>query len=216
MSRIQRTPEIIDRLVKYICLMSKDYKHVSIKPCKAFKECKSFCATIIFTETDINLNICCDNIASNYYNNGEFRLSLFKKKLKFEDPDDIIKEIHLGISKYKPSSKYEPIIRQIVVDALDTLDNITFSIADGKFHMNSEKLPGTEYKEIMNELWCMDEDLECSVCLEKTVTETPCGHRLCIPCWSIINETKPRCPICREKIDFYDDEESEESDSESD
>lgn len=195
---MSRSPELIDRLVNYVSLMSKSFKHVMIKPCKAFKECKSFYADIVYKDDgDIYLSIQCDNINSNYCRNGCFRKNLFSRKLKYEDPDDII--------------------REIVLDALDTLDNITFSIADGYFHLNTEKLPGTEYKEIMNALWSMDEDLECSVCLEKTITETPCGHRLCIPCWSIINETKPRCPICREKIDFCDvDYDESESDSESD
>ena len=39
----------------------------------------------------------------------------------------------------------------------------------------------------------------CSVCLEDTNKKTPCGHSLCIVCWSrIIGDIK--CPICREEL----------------
>jgi hypothetical protein len=39
----------------------------------------------------------------------------------------------------------------------------------------------------------------CSVCLEDTNKKTPCGHSLCIICWSkIVGDL--RCPICREEL----------------
>ena len=44
-----------------------------------------------------------------------------------------------------------------------------------------------------------DEDLECSVCLEKTVSSTTCNHKLCKKCFTKL-VTKV-CPICRENID---------------
>ena len=40
---------------------------------------------------------------------------------------------------------------------------------------------------------------ECSVCLEKTITKTPCHHSLCIHCWSKIGKIV-KCPICRRRI----------------
>ena len=212
---MSRTPELIDRLVKYVTIKSKSNKfnnYICIKPFNAFKECKSFCATILFSvEGHITLDIHCDNIQTHY--GSIFRKSVFNTKLKFEDADNIIGEIALGISSFKSHLRYESVIKQVVVDALDILDNITFSIADGKFHRNEEKLLGTEFTELMNELWGLQEEIQCCVCNEKTVTETPCGHKLCIPCWATINETKPRCPMCRAKIDYFENEEIEDSES---
>lgn len=44
---------------------------------------------------------------------------------------------------------------------------------------------------------------ECSVCLDTTKTTTPCGHKLCVSCWSNLkrNGDELPCPICR--TDLY-------------
>jgi hypothetical protein len=43
---------------------------------------------------------------------------------------------------------------------------------------------------------------DCCVCLETTKTTTPCGHKLCVICWSNIRMIRRRlpCPICRENL----------------
>jgi hypothetical protein len=43
---------------------------------------------------------------------------------------------------------------------------------------------------------------ECSVCLDVTKTTTPCGHKLCVSCWSMLKRTGNElpCPICREDL----------------
>lgn len=43
---------------------------------------------------------------------------------------------------------------------------------------------------------------ECSVCLDTTKTTTPCGHKLCVDCWSKLkrNEDELPCPICRDDL----------------
>jgi len=43
---------------------------------------------------------------------------------------------------------------------------------------------------------------ECSVCLDVTKTTTPCGHKLCVACWSMLkrNGNELPCPICREDL----------------
>ena len=106
-------------------------------------------------------------------------------------------------------------LKKSVIECLDILDKITFSVADGKFQKKgAKKSSETEFKELMNELWNMNEELECCVCQEKTTTETPCGHKLCILCWSTINDTKPRCPMCRKKIDFSEAVEAFDSEEE--
>lgn len=40
-----------------------------------------------------------------------------------------------------------------------------------------------------------DEDNECSVCFETTITTTPCNHSLCHSCYSKL--TTKVCPLCR-------------------
>jgi hypothetical protein len=41
---------------------------------------------------------------------------------------------------------------------------------------------------------------KCCVCHDDNVkSKTPCGHILCIPCWSKLKK-KPICPICRDNI----------------
>lgn len=48
---------------------------------------------------------------------------------------------------------------------------------------------------------------ECSVCLDTTKTTTPCGHKLCVSCWSSIKKKRETlapsvlpCPICRDDL----------------
>ena len=48
---------------------------------------------------------------------------------------------------------------------------------------------------------------ECSVCLDTTKTTTPCGHKLCVSCWSSITKKRETqapcvlpCPICRDDL----------------
>lgn len=48
----------------------------------------------------------------------------------------------------------------------------------------------------------VEESDKCSICLDEDIqTKTPCGHTLCIPCWSKLR-AKPICPICRGDISY--------------
>jgi len=40
----------------------------------------------------------------------------------------------------------------------------------------------------------------CCVCNEHTITETPCGHNLCLVCWEKLE--KKTCPLCRQEIKY--------------
>jgi hypothetical protein len=185
--------ELYDRLVRYVKKIRKNkHKAVTIKSMGAFKECKNFYAKLNFWDNGtIVLHIDCRNIQNHFDCCGT---AVFCHKLEKDDPDNI---------------------KQTVLEALYILERVKFSVADGLFFKEGEELPGTEFKELMNELWGVNEDLECCVCQEKTVTKTPCGHKLCILCWSIINETKPRCPMCRMKIDYFEKDPATDSESES-
>jgi hypothetical protein len=50
----------------------------------------------------------------------------------------------------------------------------------------------------------------CCVCQEATMTETPCGHQLCMCCW--LSLKKMKCPICRASIKYIDNDEDDEDD----
>lgn len=179
MNDMKRSPELIDRLVNYVKRMQHN-KKITIKSLGAFKECKNFYAQLDLSSAFKYLVVKCHNI--NNYNDAS-GCTLYMERVN----DDLKKS---------------------VIECLDILDNITFSVADGVFQKKgAKKLHGTEFQELMNELWGLEEEIDCCVCKEKTTTETPCGHKLCILCWSTINDTKPRCPMCREKIDYREAEE---------
>jgi len=58
--------------------------------------------------------------------------------------------------------------------------------------------------EIFNSVPCNEKHPEeCSVCLEVTKTTTPCGHKLCVSCWTQVktNGRELPCPICR--VDLF-------------
>lgn len=54
--------------------------------------------------------------------------------------------------------------------------------------------------EILDSVPCDEKQPEnCSVCLEVTKSTTPCGHKLCVECWTLLktNGRELPCPICR-------------------
>ena len=63
-----------------------------------------------------------------------------------------------------------------------------------------------ELKEVHTRLF--GEDKECSVCTEKTIGKTECGHNLCQKCYCCIKNKK--CPICRKLLYNQNDEFYEE------
>jgi len=109
--------------------------------------------------------------------------------------------------QHKQSCDLNEVIRYFV----EVLDNVQFNKTTGQFSQCNCLM---DYKEIMNDLWKLETDLECCVCKEPTLTQTPCGHTLCIPCWATIahnndkvdNDDDPECPMCRENIRCYFDD----------
>jgi len=86
--------------------------------------------------------------------------------------------------------------------------------------------------EIFNSVTCDEKHPEeCSVCLEVTKTTTPCGHKLCVSCWTQVktNGRELPCPICRvdlfqskvigvddSRVQDDDDDEDEDDDDDDD
>jgi hypothetical protein len=98
---------------------------------------------------------------------------------------------------------------------------------EGKFTINGEiQCSNSEYKYIT---LFIDEKIdgvefveceECCVCREHTTTKTICRHILCLKCEDKINEMskgrKPKCPICRQCIENYNDSDEEEEEEDDD
>ena len=88
--------------------------------------------------------------------------------------------------------------------------------------------------EMLNSVPCDEKHPEnCSVCLEVTKSTTPCGHKLCVECWTLLKTTGRElpCPICRADLfqskkigvddsiveyDIADNENNHDEDDESD
>lgn len=92
---------------------------------------------------------------------------------------------------------------------LSDFDNVLTLIDEDIKNMKLNKLDGVLYaSNILHdvEVGC-GVDSECCVCLDLTKTVTPCGHKLCVECWSHI-KVKGRelpCPMCR--VDLRQSEE---------
>lgn len=95
----------------------------------------------------------------------------------------------------------------------DNLENIIFDkkyghlilTTDRKAMMKYElqKMTPTVFKHLKI-IQKRKEENVCSVCLEETVTTTPCEHHLCYDCWSKLEQKC--CPLCRGDIEYEDRE----------
>lgn len=99
----------------------------------------------------------------------------------------------------------------------DNLENIIFDkkyghlilTTDRKAMMKYElqKMTPTVFKHL-KKLQKRKEENVCSVCLEETVTTTPCEHHLCFECWEKLEQKC--CPLCRAGIEYEDIEDDYE------
>jgi len=128
--------------------------------------------------------------------------------------DDEIDQYTLFFHKFEKLIPDENMVGHLLQSCAQTLNQITFDKSMGKF-----VIPGSQYTAITL-LFCeafgvtnptIKSQLDtCSVCYDKTLTKTSCGHVLCIPCWSSIERTQSeddicsnkKCPICRKDLYF--------------
>lgn len=174
--------QAMEDLVKYVNFQIGNEKHKRciIKPKGAFKESPYFYAEFDRCGDYFHLRVRVDTIQ---YNNG---------------CDLVIFHECLG----NPVC-YNDSIRR----AVNILDSIYFNQYYGEFHTFQKNDKIGNYGSIMKRLWNMDKEITCCVCNEETVTETACGHRLCIICWAKVNS---KCPLCRSDISCYEDSDNEE------
>ncbi len=135
-------------------------------------------------------------------------LQLRVKRVEFVSPEEHWDTIQL--LRGGPEDQLSP---DVVLYALQYIRNntIKLNMYDGCFYDTNKS----------QSLWnagisffgtAFQDNDDCCICLEKTMTKTNCEHFLCVRCWAKLK--KARCPMCRQpKIYMYDsDEESEDGD----
>ncbi len=105
------------------------------------------------------------------------------------------------------------------IEALDKFDAIEDELTDLKKRYLIVLKERTALKEQLNSAPAEAEaepEETCCVCYENTNDDypTPCGHKLCMTCFtgicnSIPHYRQPQCPCCRQTISFQDDSSSE-------
>ena len=173
---------------------------------------------------DISVNVELKSIVNYKTNFHKLYLHIFTKKIFNENN---------SISLYR-SENYEAFYSEpelslngmkiCIKKIITILPNLRFVKSMGVLVENKYNEPfGEEYLA----------GIECSVCLEKTITQTNCSHPLCLQCWSKIKKNK--CPICRssniyvlededddinlhydDDYDEYDEDEEEDDDEDED
>ena len=119
-----------------------------------------------------------------------FRKTYIKKLTKYtlKDYESVLKHIHKDIKVMK----------------FDKLNGV-LTTPEIEHPKQAPHVGGN--RELIN-IPCDEENPEeCSVCLDTTKTTTPCGHKLCVACWSSIKKKRETqapsvlpCPICRDDL----------------
>jgi uncharacterized protein with PIN domain len=114
-------------------------------------------------------------------------------------------------------SKYPEYLEKAIKEVSDNLENIILDKKYGHLILTTDRTAMTKYElqkmtptvfKHLKKLQKRKEENVCSVCLEETVTTTPCEHHLCFECWEKLEQK--RCPLCRGEIEYEDREEDYE------
>jgi hypothetical protein len=92
------------------------------------------------------------------------------------------------------------------IDNLENVKDIIQSLRFNRFENRFQPLEAIDWSFIESDTVKLKYDT-CSVCYEKTVSRTNCGHILCIPCFDKIPEntdSETLCPLCRQDC-LYED-----------
>jgi hypothetical protein len=121
----------------------------------------------------------------------------------------------------KPHSDKTPLSKEDFVSALvlikKTLPILIMDRYSGKFIEKGEKKCAMH---IMNDFLSGTDNIErnvdnCCVCMCDTMTQTACGHHICVVCWDSIKPVNDKendfgeytmipCPMCRKDITYVD------------
>jgi len=92
------------------------------------------------------------------------------------------------------------------IESLEKVKDILQSLRFNKFENRFQTITPIDWSFMESDTVKLKYDT-CSVCLDKTVSKTDCGHYLCLPCYDKITENKDSetiCPQCREFCMFED------------
>lgn len=182
--------QAVEDLVKYVNFQigNEKNKRCIIKPKGAFKESPYFYAEFDKSDDTFYLRVRVDTIQLT--ENNACDLIIFYQNLG------------------------SPVVMDIAIKkAVCILDSIYYNPYYGEFNTNfPKKNEIANYGSIMKRLWNLETEITCCVCNEETVSETLCGHRLCIICWAKVNKVNRKCPLCRSNIRFYAEDSEDEDD----
>jgi len=97
-------------------------------------------------------------------------------------------------------------IAKHIIDRVGQVETLIFDKYNGKFidgndkdEMRKYNIEGLRHK-VFADKKSLQHKNKCSVCYDHTLTTTPCGHDICLPCWEKLD--KKKCPCCREDIQY--------------
>jgi len=90
--------------------------------------------------------------------------------------------------------------KQLNYIANTIIPSIKFDVFLGIYTSEDTKnCPVQQINELVQKIY-NKKDEECCVCMERTITKTPCKHILCFLCWEKLKILK--CPCCRSNIRY--------------
>jgi hypothetical protein len=124
------------------------------------------------------------------------------------------REIFRKVLLEKRGCAENPLLKEDIVSALvllkKTLSSLSFDRYSGRFVENKQKSRVKIMNDFLSGIENITRDVDnCCVCMCETMTETPCGHYLCVPCWDSVKQVSVGygdheipCPMCRKDITY--------------
>ena len=144
---------------------------------------------------DIDVNVELKSIVNYKTNNHKLYFNIFTKKIHNENTNITLYKNENFIASYSEVAISFDGIHKSIEMIIELIPRLRYVKSLALFTDNKYDEPfGEEYLA----------GVECSVCLEKTITRTNCAHYLCLQCWSKLKKNK--CPICRSSNIFVMDD----------
>ena len=177
-----------------------------ILPVETIDTLKVKCDFIV-NHNGVSISIRCDNVkmyAKTDETSGiDGHITRWKNKVSTRNEQILFRKTYIKkLTKYTLKD-YESVLKHINNDIkvmkFDKLNGV-LTTPENKHPKEAPHITGcTELRNVP----CDEEHPEeCSVCLDTTKTTTPCGHKLCVSCWSNLkrNGDELPCPICRDDL----------------
>ena len=182
-----------------------------VLPVETFDTLKVKCDFIV-NQNGMSISIRCDNLKmygrADETNGLDGRITRWKNGIGIRIEQILFRKTYIKkLTKYTLKD-YESVLKHIHKDIkvmkFDKLNGV-LTTPENKHPKEAPYIWG--HYDLTN-LPCDEEHPEeCSVCLDTTKTTTPCGHKLCVSCWSSIKKKRETqapsvlpCPICRDDL----------------